>query len=197
MSFLVSWPHSSQMGPLEVSSPILAPARPTSESDQALGVLSRGVLSICKDRDLTPSPGILLQCLTTFIGLEFPLLLLMTIASCILSPCSSEKDLSAFCPALPALAAVADSHRIHPPQPALLPAENAQLLLGLLAHRVLQLSTITVPTDFPLSCAQGKNTARYCSRCGFEWWVAGKNTSLDLLANSHTWLAFITTRMYC
>lgn len=68
MCFLVSWPHSSWTGPLEVSSPTLAPARPTSKPDQVPGILSRGVLSICKDRDLIPSPDILLQGLTTFIG---------------------------------------------------------------------------------------------------------------------------------
>lgn len=66
--FLVSWPHSSWTGPLEVSSPTLAPARPTTKPDQASGILSRGVLSICKDRDLISSPGILLQGLNTFIG---------------------------------------------------------------------------------------------------------------------------------
>lgn len=150
MCFLASWPYSSRMGPVEVSSPTLAPARPTSKSEEALGNLSRGVLSICKDRDLTSSPGILLQCLTTFIRgggrkknqLVFPLLLPMTIAS-VLSPCASEKDLTIFCPDLPTLAAVAASHQI-PPQPPLLQAENAQLPLRLLMRRLLGLSTTTL-----------------------------------------------------
>lgn len=65
--FLVSWPHSSWTGPLEVFSPTLVPARPTTKPDQASGILSR-VLSICKDRDLISSPGILVQGLNTFIG---------------------------------------------------------------------------------------------------------------------------------
>lgn len=65
MCFLVSWPHSSWMGPLEGSSPTLL------QQDQHLSQIrhwrSRGVLSVYKNSDLTASPGILLQCLTTFI----------------------------------------------------------------------------------------------------------------------------------
>lgn len=146
------------MGPLKICSTTFAPTWPTSKSNQALRILSRGFLSICKERfDMPPRhPFAVLNQLPWRGGerkvswnfpCSYPWLLLLVFSL------SSQKDLPVFRPALPILVLVAASPQVLPQ------AEHAQLPLwllmpGVLQHSIIYLALCWAPS-LPCACTDG------------------------------------------